>query len=379
MRAMEPGQANGMTMDAERLLNEAARTVDNGGGCALATVADLFLPAEARLNDRQRGTMIRLLTKLVQAIEQDLRRRFINHVGGNIPDELVDMIASDQIEIISPLLFRSGLLEDTELVALLKRRTEEHRLVRTLRLKAVRDAGEAGAMPPAPLLDRLLESSEVRIAEAAMALLIAESRRHDRFQEPLLARTDLPAEIQHRMVWWSAAAFREHLRRQASVEAAFIDRALVAAGNDALAAHDESEALESRALQLARLLADCGKLDDELIVKALDDARPMLAIAGLSIRAGIDFVSTWEMAMAPARLTVLLRAIGMERASAISVLFALHQDGDAPDRLIDLAAAYEALEGRQAQNAIGPWKLDSFYRKAIAELAGGLGGRGSGR
>jgi hypothetical protein len=44
-----------------------------------------------------------------------------------------------------------------------------------------------------------------------MAVLVARSRRLDRFQEPVLARTELPAELQHRLVWTIAAARRAYL------------------------------------------------------------------------------------------------------------------------------------------------------------------------
>ncbi|WP_157217162.1 DUF2336 domain-containing protein [Flavisphingomonas formosensis] len=375
MHAMDLEQANGTTMDAERLLSEAAQAADGVGARASVAATDLFLPADARLSDQQRGTMDQLLAKLVQAIEQDLRRRLIGHVQSGAPSDLLAAIASDQVEIASPILFRSGLLQDSELVALLLRRTEEHRLVSALRLKAVNDAGEVQPAPAAPLLDRLLESGEAGLAEGAMALLIAESRRYDRFQEPLLARTDLPAEIQHRLVWWSVAALRDHINRNHVVGAAFVDRALTAAASEALAAHDESEALESRATQLARLLARHDKLDDALIVDAIGDARLMLAIAGLAVRAGIDFVSAWEMAADPARLTILLRAVGMRRGPAISVLLALHEDKESQDRLAAFAVAFDALEWPRAQEAIRPWKLDTFYRKAIADLSRALARR----
>jgi uncharacterized protein (DUF2336 family) len=362
-----------MTMDAERLLSEAAEAARVAPVRASAAAVDLFLPDDARLSDQQRGTMAQLLAKLVQAVEQDLRRRLIPHIEGGAPDALIAALSSDHVEIASPLLARTGLLHDAELVALLLRRSEEHRLVTALRLATVGQAdGEDAAPHVPPLLDRLLQSGEAGVSEAAMALLIAESRRYDHFQEPLVARTDLPAEIQHRLVWWTAAALRHHIHRHHAIGAAFADRAITAAANEVLAAHDESEALESRALQLARVVADHDGLEDAFVSDAIADARLMLAVAALAVRGGIDLVSAWEMAADPARLAVLLRAVGMKRAAAATVLMALCDGERHEERVADLAAAFDALEWPRAQEAIRPWKLDSFYRRAIADLAAAL-------
>ncbi len=77
MRAMDLGQTSGMTMDAERLLSDAAHAAGSADARASVATTDMFLPGDARLSDQQRGTMSQLLAKLVQAIEQDLRRRLI--------------------------------------------------------------------------------------------------------------------------------------------------------------------------------------------------------------------------------------------------------------------------------------------------------------
>src|SRR6185369_1776037 len=126
MPATDHEQASGMAMDAERLLRAAAEAARVAPGRASAAAVDLFLPDDGRLSDQQRSTMAQLLAKLVQAVEQDLRRRLIGHIEGGAPDTLIAALASDHVEIAAPLLARTALLQDVELVALLLRRTEEH-------------------------------------------------------------------------------------------------------------------------------------------------------------------------------------------------------------------------------------------------------------
>ena len=67
-----------------------------------------------------------------------------------------------------------------------------------------------------------------------MALVIARSRRFDRFEEPVLAEAELPAELHHRLVWLVAAALRHYLVQQHGL--AGVDAAIEAAAAAVLAA-----------------------------------------------------------------------------------------------------------------------------------------------
>jgi len=80
------------------------------------------------------------------------------------------------------------------------------------------------------------------------------------------------------------------------------------------------------------------------------------------------------------RLTLLLRAIGMERHVALGLLAGLFAartgPGAANDRQLARAAtAFDELSIEQARAAIRAWGLDDHYRRAIA----GLDAEGEGR
>ena len=64
-----------------------------------------------------------------------------------------------------------------------------------------------------------------------MALLVAQSRRLDRFQEPLIPSPELPVELEHRLVWTLRGAFRAWLIERHGIAADAADDALAAAAN----------------------------------------------------------------------------------------------------------------------------------------------------
>lgn len=359
------GSANGPSVRADRLLADAARAAEGARERRATALVDLFLPGASRLSDRQRITMARLLRGLVTAIEDEFRSRLIAALGEGAPEELIAALGTARIEIAAPILDRARLLHDEDLVALLLRRTDAHRL--TEGLKRTSDQGDGSQ-----LIDRLIAHDEPAIAAAAMALLIAESRRFDRFGDPLIARTDLPAELQHRLVWLIAAAMRDYMVERHALEAGAVDRPLVATATAMLAGYDEGETLEGRAFGLAVLLQRAGALDDALLAEACGEARLPLFTAALGLRAGVDGTAAWDMVADPSgsRLALLLRAIEVPRPIATGVLLRFAEaDGRSEEELVDQLDAFDALDPQLARDALRPWRLDHDYRQAIAALA----------
>lgn len=370
MSVSERDSLNGPSASADRLLADAGRAADGARQRLSTTLVDLFLPGDTRLSDQQRIAMKRILGALVRVVEDEFRQRLIDTLGDGGRPELVAALSIARIEIAAPILERARLLHDPELVAVLLRRADEHRLATALSRTSDREA-EGSA-----LIDRLLDHPEPAIAEAAMALLIAESRRFDRFGDAIVARTDLPAELQHRFVWWVAAALRDYMVERHGVDPVAADRPLVAAATAMLAGYDETETLEGRAFKLAYRLRLEGELDDQLLPEALSEGRLALFIAALGLRAGIEGGATWDIVADPsgARLAVLLCALDCPRDIAGSILLRLAiADGRDEAELANHLDAFDNLDSFRAREALRPWRVDGDYRRAIAALASDAG------
>src|SRR3712207_5085323 len=178
--------------DAARLLLPAARE-----RFAVAATA-LLLPDQSRLSEWQRLTAAKLLVRLVRSIEDELRSRLAGSFEAH--EALHAALSSAHVAIAVPILERAQALRDPQLTAVLVRRVEEHRFWKS----RARDGGEAF------LLD-LVRDRDEGIASEAMAVVIARSRRFDRFDEPSFGQVELPAELQHKLVWLIAAALRHYI------------------------------------------------------------------------------------------------------------------------------------------------------------------------
>ena len=335
--------------DHARLLQAASRERLS------VAVADLALPEKLRLSDWQRTTVSALLAKLVRTIEDELRTSLADAPLAKRHDALHAALTSAHVAIAAQILERSAAHADPQLIAALIRRAEEHRRFRAR-------TGETA------LLLELLRDGDEAVAEQAMAIVIAQSRRFDGFSEPVAARTELAAELEHRLVWRVAAALRHYMVERHAVAPAQADEAVVAAAERLLAAYDEGDSLEARSLRLARRLHETGRLADEFVERALGEGIFPLFLAALAVRARLSYASAWEILSDPGGrgAVLLLRAAGIARSHAAAILLGL---GDSEAKVETQVDLFDVTEDSAAREALGLWRVNPGYREALAEVA----------
>ncbi|ARR53638.1 DUF2336 domain-containing protein [Rhizorhabdus wittichii] len=351
-----------------RWLTDAARALDSVESRVGRAAGDLFRSDGPDLSDQHRAQIAQLMRALIGAIEDDLRIRLIDSLADEPHPELLAALGSATMPIAQPLLERTRLLREADLVAAMLRRVDEHRLALML--------GRDSPYHVADLAQRLLDLGDAAIAEATMALLVAESRRYDPFGDPALARTDLPPGPHRKLLWAVAAALRHYLIRHHGLPDSQADLLLAAAVRALLAEHDDADTLEGRADALAALLDAAGLIDDALLVDALEEGWLALFTAAVARRAGIDSAGVWSMITDPSgmMLGTVLRAIDCGREAAVTMLWRIGSaEGADEEAIVARADAFDALGRREAAEAVLIWRLDPNYRRAVIEI--GEGGR----
>lgn len=377
---------------ATRWLHDAARALDSVESRIGRAASDLFHDDAVTLSDQHRAQIAQLIRALIGAIEDELRIRLIAGLeaaepptNGAFPSEiplapapgaahphpdaaLIAQLGSTATPIALPLLEPTPLLREPDLVAAMLRRVDEHRLALML--------GRDSPYHVADLAQRLLDIGDPAIAEATMALLIAESRRYDQFGDPALARTDLQPGPHRKLLWAVAAALRHYLVAGQGMAEARADLLLASAVRGLLAEHDDADTLEARADALAKLLDARDLIDDRLLVDALEEGWLALFTAAIAARAGMDSSGVWSMVTDPGGLMLgtVLRAIDCAREAAVTMLYRIGSaEGVAEDIIVARAEAFDRLGRREAAEAVLIWRLDPNYRRAVIEI--GEGGR----
>lgn len=367
MGPVDEGQ-NGERPAAARWLADAARAIDSAENRAGHAADELFRDGATALSDQHRAQIGQLMRALIGAVEDELRIRLAATLEHQAHPELVAALGSTDVAIALPLLARTRLLREPDLMAAMLRRVDEHRLALML--------GRDSPYHVADLAQRLLDLGDAAIAEATMALLIAESRRYDQFGDPALARTDLQPGPHRKLLWAVAAALRHYLVRHHAMPDSRADLLMAASVRALLDGHDDADTLEGRADALAALLGQAGLLGDGLLADALEEGWLALFTAAIAQRAGIDSAGVWSMITDPAgrMLGTVLRAIDCEREAAVTMLLRIGSaEGVDEDVLVARAEAFDRLEPREAAEAVLIWRLDPNYRRAVVEI--GEGGR----
>ena len=326
------------------------------------SIDDFFLAEDARLDERTRIAVGRLLGGIVRGIETDIRRHAARVLAGRGSDDRAEALLRGHDDVVDRLT-QAGLLRDRRLMDELIARIRGDILADALPVDSVE------ADLPSVLV-RLADSGDGVVAAGARGLLSAEARRRSSDNAGAVA-SDLPAELHHRLIWWIAASIREAMVATQGDDTA-TDRAIVEAAQRSLAAHDEGDRAESIAMRLALAIdARPGELAP-LLVEALRDRRLILFIACLGSALDLDYDSARAIVLEPAgdRLWLALRALDLDRPTVARIGLSLAEADPRRDleRFAEEIDAIVAIPVDVARSALAPLTLHHDLRLAIDAL-----------
>ena len=314
----------------------------------LVVMDDLFLPDDGRLDERMRLALANALADAIGGIEIELRRQAARLLAARGATATAEALLRGTGALAK--LVGAGMLRDEALIETLAARTRAQLIAAALPV-AVAGPDEAS------LLVRLAGVPDRVVAGAARALLVADSAE----------AAILPADLQHRLVWWVAAAIRP------TADDPDADRAIAEAALRSLGAHDEGIGAEAAAMRLAQAVDARSDELAPLLLEALGDRRLSLFVAVLAHAVGLDFGQGQALVLEPEgdRLWLALRAAQLDRHTIARIALAFSEAD--PQRDIEAFAdeidQIAAIKPAQARLALAPETLEPDFRAAIRALA----------
>lgn len=342
-------------------------------------ISDLRIPDARRLTEMERAQMVGILSKLTHSIELDLRLNLADALPPTGPQHgaLLRVLADDRVDIAQPFLEHHPDIVDHSLIGLVKARSDEHQLTLSLREQASHGVQMLHNGKSQDVMETLLRHREPNISRRAMEYLVAETKRTDRFEEPILALSEMPNAQLEKLVWMVSAALRLPLIRNFAVPADALDDALQAGARRVLLEQGEQQNLLGRAQRLIHQIDEIGELTDAFLLRCLRQQRVYLFVAGLAHRANVNFHTMWQIFTDRSlrSLAVLARAISMSREAVSAMLLALSDaysghDARAPDTAIELLGLFDDISILQAEAALKIWNRDPAYQQSLDRLAG---------
>ncbi len=365
-------------IDTETLMR-LARDKSVGSRTKLADIiGDLFFGATGTLSDAEQSIMTDILRQLVQDVEINVRKHLAIQLSNqsDAPHDLVLALANDDSEVAYPLLLKSRVLRDQDLVAIIHHRTLEHQLAVSMRdsvspvvSAALVETGEE------TVIKRLLENHNAEIACDTMAHVVEQSRRLDSLQKPLVHRSDLPAELAEKMYWWVSAALRSHIVENFDVDQSDIDSAMEVAVKTVIATQETEDSDMSATDRVARYLAESHDTDGDLIIRLLRDGEVTVFERVLEHQTGLRRKLLQRLLYEPGGegLAIVCRAIGLEPGMFKEVLTLTRRarvglDENNVDECAFAALFYEQIEIGSAKLILSRWRRNPDYLDLLRQL-----------
>lgn len=370
----------GNSLSADELFELARNKTNEGRESLFAMVSDLFFNEDRVLSDRERALMGEILRRLVHAVEMSVRRNLSMRMAErtDAPHDLIVDLANDDIEVAHPILLRSDVLQDTDLIEVIRHRTMEHQLSVAARRSVSEDVAEALVdTGNEDVIATLLHNNGAGLSREVMKYLVGESKRVDRYQNPLVQRCDLPPDLAQRMYWWVTAALRKHIVGNFTIDANDLDVALDEATDGALKKEAKAVEKPDEAEALVDRLVDLGELTPGLLVRSMGQGEVALFETGLARLAGLRRQLVRRILYEPGGegLAILCRALGIER-EVFSNIFHLSRKAkdvkDTPDskEIENVLSFFDKTKQWDAAKVLKRWQRSSDYLYALKKLDG---------
>jgi len=367
-----------VSKELQNLLMLAQEKSSDARSRLVENITDLFLSDDGRLSEHERALMSDILGKLIGQVETDIRKELaisLATTGLELPD-IAKLLANDDVEIARPILERSSLLKDPDLIEIIRMRTDEHRMAIAMREEVSEPVSNALVeYGGEDVIEALLNNHDSQLSKRAMEYLVSESRRVDRFQEPLLGRSDLPGDLAYRMYWWVSAALRKKILSEFEVDPVIFENAVKRAASAVMVEQGEEQSTYIRAQKLVRRMAENGELSVQFLLNSLRQQRVAVFVAGLAELGHVNFRTAWRIFSDKGgeSFAVLAKAVGVDRSQFTSIYLLVVQarEGGAaksPGVLKDILALFDATSESNAKGALQVWQRDSAYQEAIEEL-----------
>ena len=335
-------------------------------------------PQELR-SPRVQTLLSQVFFDLVFQAEFDIRLRLAEKIASAdwAPSALINILSFDDIEIARPIIARSPILKDPDLVRILVEATLEHQVEVARRPEIGPQVVEAILKAGKPeVMTALVENETAQVSQDHLFDLVNKAQEMASLHSPLTQHPGLNDELAGYLYAWVGETLRKSLAVRFDLDTPALDRALSLSVSEAksgkaqggrLQTMTPTETDEERSdRQLVSKLDMSGQLRPGFLVKALKDRRLSLFIAGLATLGRFEARDVRKALDSdrPEILALACAAVGVDRTVFPSLL--------AQVRNLNHGLPGGGTDGdRRAMNAFGkvnPSAAASAFRRTIAEI-----------
>ena len=323
----------------------------------LRDVTDLFMEEPETLNEQELAFFGDIMFKLAREMEAKVRAVLADTLADAqvAPSAIIETLANDDIDVARPILTRSSVLSEPDLLSIVARHSQEHLLAISKRTTvSEKVAGSLAEKGDDRVLGSLAGNAGAALTENTMATMLGRATDKKAVGGRLAARTDVSRDLAEKLFQNVSAAVRESILSDApGVDVAKIDEAIDQSRDDLTQNSDEDDREYAQRF-IARKVA-LKQLDRKLVTKFVENREIWKFVAGLAEMSGIEFNAAREAIFDPSgqKVAVLCKAIDLDLNVFKDVVeFTDFQQSRSAQDTFALSGVYASMTADAAQRAL---------------------------
>jgi uncharacterized protein (DUF2336 family) len=327
VKAVGVAKGQSRSNDLIQLAQAVRQSADRLGEIYMA-VATLLERQNKSFTGTERATAADILKRLSKEVEMSLRVSLAERLASDAeaPEELILLLADDNIEVARPVLARSPVLSDAHLVDIIAHGSTDHHVAVAERpaIGETVSAALARSECEAVLL-ALLKNASARISHDTFSTLVDRAREMESLHGPLAGRSDLPLQLASSMYVWVSGALKTALMGRYPNIAQSLARAIEETSNGLQNGRPSTSAQSAK--KLVDKLSASGQLKASFLIRALQQGQMELFEHGFATLLKMD-IETMRKALygdSPQTVALACKAAGIDR-SVFNTVFHLSRE-----------------------------------------------------
>lgn len=365
MYTEEKGQIEGIkrTMDSKSLL-KLAQDVSPAGRYRLADAVSQFFQDED-LNEMEHRLVIEIMMSLIHRAELDLRQALAEKLSmaPNVPAEVVIFLANDDISVARPVLQKSPVLNDVDLVYIISSKGADywHAIAQREQLSPgvvgrLIDTNDIGTAV------HLVDNPRLALPRSILKRLIKISLNAQELQKPLMQRPELDNDLAVDLYTCVSQVLRRELSQRFKLPQGLIEASLDNLIEElSLDARGQGQVTKEMAT-LAQRMKERGEISPILMINVLRRGQVsfFIALFAEKISLPVEMVLHFIKKDGGKMFAVACRSVGMMKSEFASIYLlsrVIRTDEKVVDQkeLADVLKYYDSVKDSDVQRLSREW------------------------
>ncbi len=355
-----------------RLIDLAKETSSDKRRELLREMTDLFMEAPASHSEAESESFGAIIGGVAHEMEMAVRQALAERLAQvpTAPRNLILQLANDEIDVARPVLSKSAVLGEADLIALAKAKSQGHLHAIAGRPQVSERLSDAlAARGDDAVLERLAGNQGAILSRSAMETIVARAEKVERLRKPIATRGDLPPDLLNEMFFVVSAELKRFiLDRMKDVDPALLDAAIRQTERRIKMQGPAQDPEQAKAESLVEQMTKGQAINEALVVALAKQKRMLELTVAVARLAQIDFKTARRVLQDknPEALAILARACRFDR-STFSTLALMNADAARSlTETYELIALYDKVPFEAAQRVMRFWQVRKAAEKAAA-------------